>query len=934
MFRKKSTFFESQNNYKILYSSLKGHQFKDNNLENIFKNMHEESRIYTLYFSVFLSYILNGYAGYLMITIEGNICNWNYICYFLNRLLGPITILNIVLSILMFINRNKDYSIQARIKGIYYILTILLIHLFSYYTKSKPSIEIIQSQIRFIYISRVIQLFNLASFISANLRSYIIIILIDSLIFGLKFFIFRYFNTEECIIHFIFCLFLGMTLIIIGRYEITLRKYMRERLNQSFHSKYYYKYLNNMAPCLISILDDEVFFLNKTFKEKIFSHLQKFKHTGTSLKELTKGSNGYNIDTIFNALINPKTKKSLKDYHTLIQKKYTENKKELKKKFNSYFQIKVSENKIIDKYFKIELRITRLPNGKYVFNYIVNDITDIKYIEKSQSEINLKENLFAFIAHEIKTPLVSINILLQELDNNIKNDSNNDMINNKLVHYSQMLSDSTIYLIDDVIHYSAKNKITGKKLNTSNKFTTDSTNLCFSTNINNKNSSSPLNLKSIINDTFDLLTCKLKYGTGKRDGVLPLLEFDESLGNIEILSNDKKIRQIFYNIISNSIKFTKSGFIKIKAFKTLEENIIIRRNSFKNKRSSIVDFFEDCFCSSNSSDSALSLVNNDKKHTLNAIKSIMHYDTIVISVEDTGKGFINNVNKKNSRLEMPTSLNYNTSSGLGIGLKIVESLCNELGITFDIKSNLNKGTIATFKISYDFSTEENVKDELDSYEINTEKSICNINSEGKEENEILILENKSSSESKNTTLIQYNEIASNSQFSPIKSNSSLIRPNQSSFSINVPTHFKLDNILNNKNNDKKNSIIICDDSELIRNSHQRLFNNILGDKFNIIACADGIDILKLIMDDQAEGNKISYVFTDENMDYMNGSKAAETLFELKKENRIKDVQIFSVTAFEDEETRKKITKSGINDIFSKPLNKQIILGCIEKYKII
>ena len=66
------------------------------------------------------------------------------------------------------------------------------------------------------------------------------------------------------------------------------------------------------------------------------------------------------------------------------------------------------------------------------------------------------------------------------------------------------------------------------------------------------------------------------------------------------------------------------------------------------------------------------------------------------------------------------------------------------------------------------------------------------------------------------------------------------------------------------------------------------------------------------------GDKIKYVFTDENMEYMNGSEATRIIRNLEKDKKIKNFYIVSTTAFEDNYHKTRILNSGVNLIITKP----------------
>jgi CheY-like chemotaxis protein len=94
--------------------------------------------------------------------------------------------------------------------------------------------------------------------------------------------------------------------------------------------------------------------------------------------------------------------------------------------------------------------------------------------------------------------------------------------------------------------------------------------------------------------------------------------------------------------------------------------------------------------------------------------------------------------------------------------------------------------------------------------------------------------------------------------------------------------------------------------------------------FEIIEAQDGIDILKHVMEDQKNRNLIKCVFTDECMEYMNGSQAIEIIRIMEQQNKIKKVNIICVTSYEDKYNRELILKKGADYIMEKPCSNYAI----------
>ena len=121
------------------------------------------------------------------------------------------------------------------------------------------------------------------------------------------------------------------------------------------------------------------------------------------------------------------------------------------------------------------------------------------------------------------------------------------------------------------------------------------------------------------------------------------------------------------------------------------------------------------------------------------------------------------------------------------------------------------------------------------------------------------------------------------------------------------------------------SILVVDDSIPLRNSVVNVIKSYLSKQlllnYNIIQCDDGIDMLKLIKDDQdTQTNKIKIIITDENMEYMSGSTAISIIKSIELNNKFKNVFFVSLTAYSDVSTINSILLKGADLVMEKPLN--------------
>ena len=113
----------------------------------------------------------------------------------------------------------------------------------------------------------------------------------------------------------------------------------------------------------------------------------------------------------------------------------------------------------------VSFRKIILPNNEIIIDLTFNNISDFKKAEVIASEARLKQNMFGKIAHEFKTPLISLTSMLETMNSDIKSKNYPKAL--EMSKNISNLSTYTIFLIDDIIHYcySFNNKITIKKEN-------------------------------------------------------------------------------------------------------------------------------------------------------------------------------------------------------------------------------------------------------------------------------------------------------------------------------------------------------------------------------------------------------------------------------------------------------------------------------------
>lgn len=269
-----------------------------------------------------------------------------------------------------------------------------------------------------------------------------------------------------------------------------------------------------------------------------------------------------------------------------------------------------------DKYFVVMIRKFYYDKFNYIIDLLIDDFTKIKVAENEAFENNLKHKLFSKLAHEFKTPLIIIKNLIEL---HFENKSNLSDEKNKIAKQIINLSDYVSFLINDIIIYTNQNEA---------GITVDI---------------QEINILEIMNFCFDI-TKSLSgiYRCSENREVQ--LKYDNDVENFIVFSDNTRLIQVMLNLISNSCKFTKKGFIKISCY-------------------------------------------------------VYDNNNICLEIKDSGKGLsesqIDDLLNSKKMLKIDTSYKYN-KMGTGLGIRIVQSILEKLSHELKVESIVDKGT--TFKI--------------------------------------------------------------------------------------------------------------------------------------------------------------------------------------------------------------------------------------------
>lgn len=180
-----------------------------------------------------------------------------------------------------------------------------------------------------------------------------------------------------------------------------------------------------------------------------------------------------------------------------------------------------------------DLRIIFNIISKIIVNYSKWDISDIQ----EQEILKLKNNFLSTMSHEIRTPLSGIVGMISLLeDSGNLNDKQKSYIERTLICCDQLMD-----IIMDILDYS---KMKGGHL------------------ILNE---SLFDVKGCVSNVIEVVTSK------KNTNHLDInIDIDETIPK-NLYGDQKRLKQILINLVTNSIKFTSKGFITVKAT-TLKSN--------------------------------------------------------------------------------------------------------------------------------------------------------------------------------------------------------------------------------------------------------------------------------------------------------------------------------------------------------------------------
>lgn len=287
------------------------------------------------------------------------------------------------------------------------------------------------------------------------------------------------------------------------------------------------------------------------------------------------------------------------------------------------------------KYFNVLHRRIKIYDNNIIDNFFFTDITGVISFKINQiQESNQRQRMFAKASHEFKTPLNSIIGMISHILNPTENKYLIPKETQDDLRVVSNLSNYVIFLISDIIQY------------------TDSTIKSGELKIN----MNYVNLKDVMDFCFQILNSLLFCNTVKKEKIKTSLIFDESLEFFKILSDELRIKQILLNLISNAVKFTNQGEIKLKCKKTILNGKLYVKITI--------------------SDSGNGIREEDKKRLFN--------DFVMLEPSKSDNKF-----------------------GSGLGLSICKNIAEKMNLILDFKTTYGKGSKFFIYVPINFEVGQN-----------------------------------------------------------------------------------------------------------------------------------------------------------------------------------------------------------------------------------
>jgi hypothetical protein len=316
----------------------------------------------------------------------------------------------------------------------------------------------------------------------------------------------------------------------------------------------------------------------------------------------------------------------------------------------------------------------------------------------------------------------------------------------------------------------------------------------------------------------------------------------------------------------------------------------------------------------------VNLISNAIKYTHNgyiSLKVFKEDNFIKFQLDDTGLGF------RAGGMDIKELISRDKNK---LGLSIIYDLTAKLGKTIDFYSEEGRGTSFWFSLPL----EEEIQLSSDNNELSAD---CNNNDNNgniersPEENESLDINSEENSSSKGSSCSKDTR----------KIDNLILKYTYPSTKVN--TIYRLYEFINSYDyfdcSNYSMYIIIVDDEEMARLANIRMIcelnNNIQYKNLIIFEADDGIECLYFIYLSYLKGIRISFIISDETMNFLNGSYTLNIINSLVNKHVINNIPFYILTAYEDETTLKTLKESAPKDVYTKPMKKELLQSIFNNF---
>ena len=126
---------------------------------------------------------------------------------------------------------------------------------------------------------------------------------------------------------------------------------------------------------------------------------------------------------------------------------------------------------------------------------------------------------------------------------------------------------------------------------------------------------------------------------------------------------------------------------------------------------------------------------------------------------------------------------------------------------------------------------------------------------------------------------------------------------------------------------------MCDDESINLTSMNKIVKdtcNSLNINCNIQLFLNGIECLYNMYIKSLRGDYYDLVLIDESMPCMNGSEVIIIIKNMVRDRQIRDLYVYSVTAYDSETMKQQLKTIGYDGVLTKPISKSNIMNIINK----